>query len=93
MLLTDSYTYYPFMVCHCITDRKTSGFYNVNISAEAKTFKVEGMEHVKIYRAKVSQIESKNVPTTDGLSSHKRHFCGECGSALWAFDERSVMKN
>lgn len=36
----------------------------------------------------MSRIEGPSAKDPDALSKHKRHFCGLCGSALYASDER-----
>jgi hypothetical protein len=83
-------TPYPYMICHCLADTKTAGVFNCNIMGEYSTFKIkQGQEFVKIYQAKLSEIESgKDEKSTTKLSNHKRHFCSECGSYLWAYDDR-----
>jgi len=83
----DSFAPYPYNICHCNTCTKTAGFFSNNIMGEAKSFQVKGMEFVKTYRAKVEAAAGKQAPD-DGLSTHERKFCTECGSALWAFDKR-----
>ncbi|CAF1164797.1 unnamed protein product [Didymodactylos carnosus] len=82
----DSYTPVPFMICHCQADTKTAGVYNCNIMGEYSTFKVkQGNEFVKIYQAKSSETEAgSKEKDPNKLSEHKRHFCSECGSYLWA---------
>jgi hypothetical protein len=72
---------YPFLRCYCSICRKTTGGggYAINLSGDAKTLKVHGQEHVKIYRAMLKE-GGRRVQ-----SQHQRHFCGECGSHLWAF--------
>ncbi|HEX6362955.1 MAG TPA: GFA family protein [Albitalea sp.] len=70
---------YPFMRCYCSICRKTagSGGYAINLGADHRTLKVEGGEHVSVYRARLP----------DGsTSTSERHFCGRCGSALWVYD-------
>ncbi|CAL5227733.1 g10748 [Coccomyxa viridis] len=66
---------YPFMVCHCISCRKTGGAYCVKLAADKESLKVEGREHVKSYRG------STEIAT-------ERFFCGTCGSMLWGEDNR-----
>lgn len=71
---------HPFMRCYCSICRKTGGAggYMVNLGGDASTLQVEGRDHVRVYRA-----------TIDGKpSEHERHFCGECGSHLWAWNAR-----
>ena len=72
----------PYQRCYCSICRKTAGNggFLVNIEADAHTLEVEGKEHTKVYRAMIER-DGKRVP-----SRHERHFCGECGSHLWAFN-------
>jgi len=84
----ESHCPYPFMICHCQACTKMLGFYGNTISADYKTFKVDGMEHVKIYQAVIEKVEQHGKTPEDGLSPGKRHFCGFCGSALWIHDPR-----
>ncbi|KAL2912819.1 hypothetical protein HK105_207706 [Polyrhizophydium stewartii] len=104
----DTFTPYPYMVCHCNTDTKTAGLGTANIMGEAKTLAVGGRDPsaLKVYRAsKASRDRAPPAtlplhPSADAvaglaaeespehLSTHQRHFCGHCGTALWAFDER-----
>ena len=69
----------PFMHCHCSICRKTagSGGFAVNLGADARTLKVEGQEHLEIYRA----LMDDGQPSTG-----HRHFCKHCGTALWLYD-------
>jgi hypothetical protein len=71
----------PYQRYYCSICRKAGGGggYSINTEADAATLKVEGAEHVKVYRASVER-DGKRV-----TSGHQRHFCGECGSHLWAF--------
>jgi hypothetical protein len=69
----------PFMRCYCSICRKTSGSggYAINLGAHSSSLKVEGREHLSVYRAKMP----------DGTtSSGQRHFCKHCGSPLWLYD-------
>ena len=47
----------------------------------AKTLKVTGKRHIKVYRAKMRE-DGKKTTTSSG----QRDFCGKCGSCLWLFD-------
>jgi len=70
---------YPFMRCYCSICRKTAGGggYAINLGAEQTTLKVQGSEHLSVYRARLD----------DGsTSSGERNFCRHCGSALWLYD-------
>lgn len=69
----------PFMRCYCSICRKTagSGGFAINLGADHASLKVDGMEHVSVYRATME----------DGhQSSGHRHFCKRCGTALWLWD-------
>ncbi len=73
----------PFLHCYCSICRKTAGTGGsaVNLGAKADSLEVEGREHLGVYRA--------SLPDDDGgcrLSGARRHFCRECGTALWLFD-------
>lgn len=81
----ESRTPYPYMRCYCSICRKTGGGggYAINIMGEAATFKVDGIEHIGIYHAR--------MPDGKGAIKHssaKRHFCRDCGSSLYLSDER-----
>lgn len=74
----------PFMLCYCSICRKTAGGggYAINIMGLAKTLRVEGMEHVRTYHALMD-----GPGAAEGrISRGQRHFCGQCGSALWVAD-------
>ena len=77
------------MICHCHADSKTAGVFNCNIMGEYSTFKVnQGEEFVKVYQAVLSKTASgEGKEMTTKLSAHKRHFCRECGSYLWAYND------
>lgn len=78
----DSHTPYPYMRCYCSICRKTAGGggYAINIMGQTETFKVQGSDHVGVYRALLSQ-DGKTE-----LSSAARNFCKNCASCLWIFD-------
>ncbi|KAJ8902517.1 hypothetical protein NDN08_006920 [Rhodosorus marinus] len=78
-----SYTPCPFNVCHCHTDTKTAGAYNVNIMGVTSSLEVTGKEHLQTYRAVL-----ENPDGTTKLSQHERKFCSHCASYLYAWDER-----
>jgi hypothetical protein len=73
----------PYQRCYCSICRKTAGGggYCINISGDANTLKVKGEDYVRIYRASITQNGEV------AFSRHQRHFCGQCGSHLWAFHE------
>lgn len=74
----------PFMLCYCSICRKQQGGggYAINLGADAATLKIEGEEHLGLYRA---EIEDDERPQCE-ISSGERRFCRECGSALWLYD-------
>jgi len=76
---------YPFNLCYCSICRKTAGGggFAINLGGDAGTLKVDGREHVRIYHA-VMRDEGGIAER----SPAERHFCGECGSALWLWDPR-----
>jgi hypothetical protein len=71
----------PFMRCYCSICRKTagSGGFAINLGADNVTLKVQGREHLGVYRAKL-----RNGRRSQG----QRHFCKVCGSPLWLWDPR-----
>lgn len=71
---------YPFNRCYCSICRKTGGGggYAINLGALSATLEVEGREHLGVFHAR---IDGKESPA-------ERHFCKECGSALWLYDAR-----
>lgn len=75
---------YPFNLCYCSICRKTAGGggYAINLGGDATTLKVDGREHERIYHAVMRDSEGTEC------SPAERHFCGECGSALWLWDPR-----
>ena len=75
----------PFMHCHCSICRKTagSGGYAINLGGDAASLKVRGRKHLRVYHA-VLRDDGKRAKR----SPAGRHFCGECGSALWLWDPR-----
>ena len=77
---------YPFNLCYCSICRKTAGGggYAINLSGDAQSLEVQGKEHISVYQAKTQNKESGE--TTQ--SPARRHFCGQCGSALWVYDPR-----
>jgi hypothetical protein len=69
----------PFMRCYCSICRKTAGTggYAVNLGGDHRTLKVQGREHLTVYRARMP----------DGsTSTGERNFCRHCGTALWLYD-------
>jgi hypothetical protein len=73
---------YPYLRCYCSICRKTAGGggYAINLGARAETLRVQGRDHISIYRA--------HLPGQSEPSPGERNFCAHCGSALWVFDPR-----
>ena len=79
-----SHTPQPYMRCYCSICRKTTGGggYAVNIMGDRQTLNVEGRENISVYRARNTMSEgAKKSPA-------RRHFCKQCGSALYITDPR-----
>jgi hypothetical protein len=53
---------YPYMRCYCSICRKTQGGggYGINISGDASSLKIEGEEHISVYRAKLANGEESS---------------------------------
>mgnify|MGYP000291848241 CR=1 FL=1 len=82
----EAYAPVPYLRCYCSICRKTAGGggYAINLGAWKKTLKVEGREHLSVYRAQgTAELEG-----TRRKSPMKRHFCKHCGSALYGYDPR-----
>jgi hypothetical protein len=81
----ESHSPVPFMHCHCSICRKTagSGGYGINLGGDARTMKVRGRKHIRVYHAVMRKPGERST-----RSPAERHFCGECGSALWLWDPR-----
>lgn len=69
----------PFMRCYCSICRKTAGTggFGINLGGDFASLKVEGREHLSVYRAKMEDGQ---------VSTGQRHFCKLCGTALWLYD-------
>lgn len=70
----------PYQLCYCSICRKTGGGggFMINLAADASSLQVEGEQHVSVYRALLERDGQEQT------SRHRRHFCGVCGSHLWA---------
>ena len=77
---------YPFNYCYCSICRKTGGGggYAINLGGDAATLAVTGEESRAIFRATISD----SATGESELSSAERHFCRNCGTALWLWDPR-----
>ena len=82
-----SHTPYPYMRCFCSICRKTAGGggYAINIMGVAETLTVSGEDQISTYHARLfDRHDPQHVETSLGV----RHFCRQCGSALWVWDPR-----
>jgi hypothetical protein len=72
----------PYQRCYCSICRKTQGGggYAINIGGDAQSLKVEGLDQVTIYHARI-----RNPGEEETVSSAERCFCKHCGSALWIY--------
>lgn len=82
----DSSQPYPFNHCYCSICRKTAGGggYAINLGADYLTLQVEGEEYISVYQAIIDDPDTEGKRESPG----KRHFCKQCGSALWLWDPR-----
>jgi hypothetical protein len=73
-----SHTPVPYQLCYCTICRKQQGGggYAINLGADSATLRIEGEEHLGLYRAEID----------DEVSTGERRFCRQCGSALWLYD-------
>ena len=78
---------YPFNLCYCSICRKTAGGggYAINLGGDSASLKVRGRRHVSVYRALMPAARKGGRPKR---SPAERHFCSQCGSALWVWDPR-----
>ena len=69
----------PYQRCYCSICRKAGGAggFAINILADNKSMNIMGREHLREYRAWVNGERSK----------HRRYFCVQCGSHMWAWHE------
>jgi hypothetical protein len=75
---------YPFNLCYCSICRKTAGGggYAINLGADYQTLQVKGTKHLAVYQARIRDPATGEVE----ISTARRHFCKNCGSALWLWD-------
>jgi len=76
----------PFLKCYCSICRKLngSGGYGINIGADFNTIQLIGEEFIDVYHATTTTHYS--APGVGKKSG--RHFCNQCSSGLWNWDER-----
>ncbi|MCF5142981.1 GFA family protein [Pseudomonas sp. PA-6-1D] len=74
---------YPYQRCYCSICRKTQGGggYAINLGGDAKSLKVRGRKLISVYYAKLKPEGASRAHA----STAERHFCSQCGSALWLF--------
>ena len=80
----ESHTPVPFMLCYCSICRKQQGGggYAINLGGIADTLRIEGEQHLGLYRAEIVDDEHQTCEVSTG----ERRFCRECGAALWLYD-------
>ena len=74
---------YPYQRCYCSICRKTQGGggYAINLAGDTQTLKVQGRRQISIYHASLKPEGASRAHA----STAERHFCSQCGSALWLF--------
>ncbi|GAB5347128.1 GFA family protein [Pseudomonas sp. TH04] len=74
---------YPYQRCYCSICRKTQGGggYAINLAGDAQSLKVQGRKHISTYHARLKPDGASRAHA----STAERHFCAQCGSALWLF--------
>lgn len=74
---------YPYQRCYCSICRKTQGGggYAINLAGDANSLQVRGRKQISIYHARLKP----EGPSRAHSSSAERHFCSQCGTALWLF--------
>jgi len=74
---------YPYQRCYCSICRKTQGGggYAINLAGDSNSLKVRGRKLISIYHARLKPEGASRAHA----SSAERHFCSQCGSALWLF--------
>jgi hypothetical protein len=77
---------YPFNICYCHICRKTAGSdgYAINLSSDSDTLKIQGKQHLSIYKPEL--INEKTKELTESPS--QRNLCKVCGSHLWAWEPK-----
>ncbi len=76
----------PFLKCYCSICRKLNGSsgYGINIGADFDSIELTGEEFIDVYHP-----GSKTYHSTPGIGKVSgRHFCRNCSSGLWNWDER-----
>lgn len=78
-----SHTPAPYQLCYCSICRKTAGGggFAINIMGDYATLEIEGRASIGVFQAEID--DGQRCRTSTG----QRHFCRDCGSALWLWDE------
>ncbi len=78
-----SHTPVPYQRCYCSICRKQQGGggYAINLGADTATLRIEGEEHLGLYRASIDDGAGHCE-----ISSGERRFCTCCGAAMWLYD-------
>lgn len=78
----ESHTPHPYQRCYCSICRKQDGGggYAINIMGDADTLDVQGRDAIGVYHAEIRDNGASHT------SSGERHFCTQCGTALWISD-------
>jgi len=76
----ESHTPYPYQRCYCSICRKSNGGggYAINIMGISATFKILDEAAVGVWHA----------PVDGHAGTAARHYCRQCGCALWVSDEQ-----
>ncbi|RDB14920.1 putative glutathione-dependent formaldehyde-activating enzyme [Hypsizygus marmoreus] len=73
----------PYQLCLCSICRKVGGVGgSINLGGHSKTLKVEGKEHISVYKA----VLDRGTPD-ERIATSERNFCSKCSSMLWLYDE------
>ncbi|KMT54417.1 GFA family protein [Pseudomonas fildesensis] len=74
---------YPYQRCYCSICRKTQGGggYAINLAGDTQSLKVHGRKLISIYHARLKPAGASRAHA----GTAERHFCSQCGTALWLF--------
>ncbi|TFK62372.1 hypothetical protein BDN72DRAFT_890022 [Pluteus cervinus] len=74
----------PYQLCCCSICRKVGGVGgSINLGGHSETLKVEGKEHVSVYKA----VLDRGTPD-ERIASSERNFCSKCSAMLWLYDSQ-----
>ncbi|KZS93439.1 hypothetical protein SISNIDRAFT_454630 [Sistotremastrum niveocremeum HHB9708] len=78
----DSSTPVPYQLCCCSICRKVGGYVGaVNLGAHSDTLKIQGKEHISVYKAIMNRGEKD-----EHEANSERNFCSKCSAMLWLYD-------